>query len=157
MISDEAKTMSRVLHSLSRKALLSLGILCILLSILVCSLIPYLSRSITYEHVRNEVAQAATAVGKVDAYGFDQGTTQWIVQMIAEQGQFDMIIVTKGSDFRVSASTRSEWIGRRVEELPDAGVVRNFNQDGHIELFDTHNVFLNTFKVNDVKNVNVLI
>ena len=157
MISDEAKTMSRVLHSLSRKALLSLGILCILLSILVCSLIPYVSRSITYEHVRNEVAQAATAVGKVDAYGFDQGTTQWIVQMIAEQGQFDMIIVTKGSDFRVSASTRSEWIGRRVEELPDAGVVRNFNQDGHIELFDTHNVFLNTFKVNDVKNVNVLI
>lgn len=143
--------------SLSRKILLPLCILGVTLIIVICLLIPYLFQTVTSEHIKNEVTQAAIAVGKVNAYGFDPERTQWIVQMMADQGQFDLIVVTEGQDLRVIASTRPEWIGLRAEDLPDAGVVKNFNQSGHIELCDMNRVFIENTVIENGKLLNVLI
>ena len=154
---DTTKINKEIKSSLSRKILLPFFISGTLLIIIICALIPYLFQTATYEHVKNEVTQAATAVGKVDARGLDPEMTQWIVQMVAEQGHFDLIVVAEGPELRVGASTRPEWIGLRMEEIPDAGVVRNFQQSGHIEFYNMNKVFVENTVIENEKLLNILI
>ena len=128
-------------QSLSRKILFPFFVFAIIVIGFIFVLIPYLFQAAIYAHIKNEVTQAAEVVGKADAQ-FNAETAQWIVEMIADQGQFDLIVVTEGQDLRVSASTRPEWIGLRMEEIPDTDVMKNFNDKDHIDSYNSNTVFI---------------
>lgn len=155
MMYEKVNVSKNFSQSLSRKILLPFFVFGIILISLIFALIPYLFQTPTYAHIKNEVTQAARAVGKADSQ-FNAETAQWIVEMVADQGQFDLIVVTEGRDLRVSASTRPEWIGLRMEEIPDTHVVKNFNEKDHIDVYNSNNVFIKNTIIENDKFLNVL-